>query len=119
MFFQIMSKAQKIWMWIFIAMFALPELLWSPVLNFVYIIYKGGNIPVILRNNFLMSSDYRSLLVLVLFIQTIGALLFLIKFIKVPLSFILKIILSIIFTLLFIITLAVFLFMLMTLNIGW
>jgi hypothetical protein len=75
-------------------------------------------VPIILRNNFLMHSDYRSVLVLVLFIQTTGALLFLIKSIKSPIN-IIKIILYIISIIIFILTLSILVFVLMTTNIGW
>ncbi len=70
-----MTKMQKVWLWIFLAMFIVPEVLWSPVGNFIYIFIKGGNHPVIWRNNFLMQTDFRNLLTLVLFIQFVGLLL--------------------------------------------
>lgn len=70
-----MKKTQKFWLWVSIAMFAIPELLWSPIVNFIYIFWKGGNVPIILRDNFLMSSDYRELLIIILFVQFVGALL--------------------------------------------
>jgi len=78
-----MTKKQKIWMWIFIAMFALPEILWSPITNFLYILYKGGNHPVILRNNFLFNYKYDSLLKVIISIQFIGAFLFLVSWLKI------------------------------------
>ncbi len=35
-----MTKSQKIWLGIFLAMFIVPEVLWSPVGNFIYSIVK-------------------------------------------------------------------------------
>jgi hypothetical protein len=69
-----MTKKQKIWMWIFIAMFAVPEILWSPVMNFYYQLSQtggsGGTHP--LRYNFLQYSDNLSYLKFVIFVQLLG-----------------------------------------------
>ena len=79
-----MTKKQKIWMWIFLAMFIVPEILWSPVGNFYYELLQssesGGTHPF--RNNFLQNSDNLNNLKFVIFIQFIGLLLFLIYLIK-------------------------------------
>ena len=69
-----MTKTQKIWLWISVAMFVVPEVLWSPVSNFLYTFYKGGNIPIIFRDNFLMSSDYRGMVIIIIFLQSFAAL---------------------------------------------
>ena len=54
-----MTKKQKIWLGVFLALFIVPEVLWSPVGNFVYEIMQSGNAggthPV--RLNFLQVSD--------------------------------------------------------------
>jgi len=77
-----MTKKQKIWMWIFVAMFAIPEILWSPIVNFLHIFSKGGNIPIILRDNFLFNYEYDSLLKSIISIQFIGVILFLVCWFK-------------------------------------
>jgi uncharacterized protein YacL len=69
-----MTKTQKIWLWIFIAMFAVPEILWSPVGNFVYSLMtplKEGSVQV-LRDNFLLDKSYDNLYSTILFIQALG-----------------------------------------------
>src|SRR3989344_3307388 len=68
-----MSKKQKIWLGVFLAMFIIPDLLWSPVGNFGYELYKshyGNTYPF--RNNFLQDSDNVNMLSTVLFIQMLG-----------------------------------------------
>jgi hypothetical protein len=71
------KKIQKIWMWVFIAIFAIPEILWSPVLNFYYELSQtsisGGTHPF--RNNFLQNSDNLKYLKFIIVIQLIGLLL--------------------------------------------
>lgn len=75
-----MTKIQKIWLCIFIAMFALPELLWSPVGNFVYELYQnhlhGNSYPF--RRNFLDNPDHINALSTILFIQLAGLVFLLI-----------------------------------------
>ena len=47
-----MTKKQKIWFAVFLSMFILPEVLWSPLLNFYYELSKTGDVyPV--RVNFI------------------------------------------------------------------
>ena len=79
-----MTKTQKIWMWIFIAMFLVPEFFWSPVGNFYYQLSQtnqsGGTHPF--RYNFLQNSDNLVYLKLVLELQVIGLLLLLFFLIK-------------------------------------
>ena len=53
-----MTKTQKIWLGIFLAMFIVPEVLWSPVYKFWYSLKfptVGGHYAVI-RQNFLDNS---------------------------------------------------------------
>lgn len=79
-----MTKIQKIWMGIFIAMFAVPEILWSPIGNFIYSFLSptvGGNYQL-LRNNFLFDYRFENLLKFLVFIQSIGIVLFLIFLLK-------------------------------------
>lgn len=79
-----MTKKQKIWLGIFLAMFVIPELLWSPVGNFYYELSQtsksGGTYPF--RDNFLQDSDNLSILKSVLLIQFIGFTLFVYMFWK-------------------------------------
>ncbi len=64
-----MKKQQKIWLGIFLAMFILPELLWSPVENLVYDLLQNSNNVKIFRPNFLTVSDNTYLLLFVLLFQ--------------------------------------------------
>lgn len=79
-----MTKTQKIWMWIFVAMFAIPEILWSPVVNFLYSFFNPqvGGYPKLLRNNFLLDYQHENLLKTVIIIQIVGILSFFIFWFK-------------------------------------
>ncbi|TSA46364.1 hypothetical protein D4R52_00695 [bacterium] len=70
-----MTKKQKVWFWIFFAMFIVPEVLWSPVGNYVYVFMKGE----FFRNNFLLSSDNRIWLIWTVSIQLVGVVSLLIS----------------------------------------
>jgi uncharacterized membrane protein YkgB len=69
-----MKKMQKVWLGVFLAMFLVPEILWSPVGNFVYELsqtsHGGGTHPF--RQTFLENSDNINYLSTVLFIQLLG-----------------------------------------------
>src|SRR3989344_1308143 len=114
-----MTKKQKIWLWVFIAMFAVPEILWSPVANFLYIFYRGGNVPVIFRDNFLVHTDYRRLMIMVVFMQIVGSFLSLTLIYKLSFNIIIKILLFILFLLFFVLSLGVFIILSATLNMGF
>ena|ERR1700733_7569769 len=99
-----MTKIQKVWLWIYAGLFVVPEVLWSPVVNFYYQFIKGmhvSNVPP-LRNNFLQNIDNTIWLKLVIFIQALGILLLLINIVKYynPTSRILKALLILILFLL-------------------
>ena len=111
-----MSKVQKIWMWVFIAMFAVPEILWSPIINFLYTFWKGGNTPVILRDNFLIHSDYRKLAIIIVLLQCLGLLSSLILIYKTSTKVVFKIIFSVLLFVLFLLSAAVFFVLMTTLN---
>ena len=66
-----MSKKQKIWLGIFLAMFIIPELLWSPILNTLYELWQSGNV-IPFRENFIMASDNLLYFRLVNFMQLVG-----------------------------------------------
>lgn len=97
-------------------MFALPEILWSPVVNFLYIFSRGGNVPVVLRDNFLVHPDYRKLAITVIFLQCLGALLGLVLTNKLSIKIIYKVLLSILFVLFFVLSIVVFFILLATVN---
>ena len=65
-----MTRKQKIWLWVSLALFAIPELLWSPVANFIYQLYKNTGAPF--RYTFLEDSRNINILSTVLFIQLLG-----------------------------------------------
>ena len=72
-----MNKIQKIWLAVFIALWALPEILWSPVINFIYALINSsrpGGTPII-RDTFLNKADNANVLSGVLLIQAIGLFL--------------------------------------------
>lgn len=73
-----MTKVQKIWLSVFLAMFLVPEILWSPVGNFWYEWFQtnksGGTHPF--RETVLENSSNINFLLLVLFIQLFGAILY-------------------------------------------
>ena len=72
------SKMQKTWLWIFGAMFLVPEVLWSPIVNFYYEFYQSsysGNVQP-LRDSFLQNADNLKYLKFVILLQSIGLLLF-------------------------------------------
>jgi hypothetical protein len=77
-----LSKIQKIWMWIFVVMFALPEILWSPVGNFVYIFIKNSDPATLLRTNFLTEAGPNFLYKIIVLIQLVGLCSFLFILIK-------------------------------------
>ncbi|MDQ3245199.1 MAG: hypothetical protein M3P22_02570 [bacterium] len=69
-----MEKSRKMWLWIFVGMGVIPELLWSPIYNFLYSFFKpttNGSIQVF-RDNFLINTDNIYLYLFILFIQIIG-----------------------------------------------
>ena len=63
-----MTKKQKIWLWIFLGMFILPELLWSPMGNSIYSIVTDEPF----RTNSMMNPDNRSILFYIVLLQLIG-----------------------------------------------
>ena len=79
-----MSKMQKTWLWIFGAMFVVPEILWSPIGNFIYSLFSRpvNGYSQLLRKNFLFDYQYESLLKIIIFIQLIGIVLFFIFWLK-------------------------------------
>ncbi len=113
------TKLQKGLLWLFGAMFLVPEILWSPVLNFSYSIWEGKNIPTILRPNFLISSDYRKLAIGVVLIQCLGLVMSLIFILKSDYKIILKTFLLIVVSLLLMLSILVFIFLLATINMGF
>jgi|SRR3989344_1467540 len=66
-----MTKIQKIWLWISIAMFTLPEILWSPILTCVLPFFMGSSYKF--RNSLIFSGYVNpSIPSLILFIQCLG-----------------------------------------------
>ena len=69
-----MTKTQKIWMSIFLAMFIIPELLWSPVLNYLLPFFYGSSYKF--RDSVLFSGKVSPIILgLVIFIQVVGLVL--------------------------------------------
>ena len=69
------TKIQKIWLWIFGAMFIVPEILWSPILTYILPFFLGSSYKF--RDSFIFSGYSSSLITsLIIFIQFIGVLFF-------------------------------------------
>lgn len=72
-----MTKQQKIWLWIGLCLAFVPEILWSPVGNFIYSWTQptvNGSVQL-LRHNFLADSDITAnVYSLILFFQSVGLL---------------------------------------------
>ncbi len=67
---------QKIWLGVFLAMFLVPEILWSPVGNFVYELFSDSANVKPFRDNFLYQTmDNANYLSSILFIQLLGIFL--------------------------------------------
>ena len=84
-----MSKMQKIWLGIFLAMFVVPEVLWSPVYKLWYSLEAptvGGNYAVI-RQNFLDNRGNSGLWSNLILLQFFGLLFTAIYFIVIRKSF--------------------------------
>jgi len=84
-----MSKRQKIWLGIFGAMFLVPEILWSPMIDFYYqLILQSNSSGIVppLRQNFLTNSDNISILKFVISMQLLGLSLFLIRFLSLKIK---------------------------------
>ncbi len=79
-----LTKKQKIWLWISGALFLIPELLWSPISNLYYQLTQtsksGGTFPF--RYNFLQNSDNLNYLKFVVLLQFLGVLITLILALK-------------------------------------
>jgi hypothetical protein len=69
-----MTKTQKIWLGIFLAMFVVPEIVWAPVTNLIYEFMQNTNNTLPYRNNFLMNPDNITWLSVVLAIQLLGSI---------------------------------------------
>jgi hypothetical protein len=65
-----MTKTQKIWLGIFLAMFAIPEILWSPVMNEIIVPRFFSSTPW--RYSFLYKPGNVNMLIWVLLIQFLG-----------------------------------------------
>jgi hypothetical protein len=63
-----MTKTQKIWMWIFIAMFAIPEILWGNLVK----IFKISFLPI--YKNAQYFSDNPTMALFIIIIEIIGVL---------------------------------------------
>jgi hypothetical protein len=82
-----MTKIQKVWLLVFLAMVVLPEILWSPIANIISEFLQNSNNVHPYRNNFLMNPDNITVLNLVLFLQSLGLILSIIILIKTKKDF--------------------------------
>jgi len=79
-----MQKSQKIWLWIPAALFFLPEILWNPLVNFLYSFFMPiiNGSSQILRDNFLLNSGFEFLYLLILLVQLVGAIVFTVNWVR-------------------------------------
>lgn len=70
-----MKKIQKVWLWIGLGMFFVPEILWSPFSNTLYEFFQKSNHVQPFRNTFLENPSNINIFSTILFIQFIGALI--------------------------------------------
>ena len=98
-----MTKTQKMWMWIFLAIFLIPEVLWSPITNVIFSLLESNkNNPKIFRENFLTLYSNENILKGILTMQFIAISLFLFSLLKNkknfhPKQFILLLIIALVF----------------------
>jgi hypothetical protein len=72
-----MDKKQQIGLGAFLGLFVIPELLWSPIVNFFHALLQNSNQVQVLRPNYFTDSDnLLSFLILVL-VQFLGLVAFL------------------------------------------
>ncbi len=91
-----LSKTQKIWVWIFGAMFVVPEVLWGDLLRVMHIPF----IPVFENSEFFASNPLIAYIIIIIEICGLGGLIYFIN--KYNGSLKLKLLLNIILVLLLI-----------------
>ena len=101
-----MNTKQKTLLGIFLGMFVVPEILWSPVVNFIYSIFapQVNNSIQTWRANFLTNSSDSTNFLIVVFIQLIGLIGTLLVLRKINTNRWFKILLYLIISIFFIIT---------------
>lgn len=67
-----MTKNQKLLFWVGAALFAIPEILWSPVVNVLNDLLQNSNSVVIFRSNFLTTGNHSNLFMFILGLQLLG-----------------------------------------------
>ncbi len=69
-----MTKLQKIWLWVGLGMFIIPEILWSPLVNLMQSLYNSQIDSPVFRENFLTTGKSTVSWLVVLLVQLLGAL---------------------------------------------
>jgi hypothetical protein len=87
-----------------LAMFIVPEVLWSPVGNLVDSLLQNSNHVQVFRSNFLTSSDNTGLLLFFLFFQLVGIVGSLVLIFQTKINIWIKSFLIFVLVLLFLIT---------------
>ena len=73
-----MTKKQKIWLWTSALLFFVPEIIWSPIINFFYGLSRDRPF----RINYFSNSDNTAARIYIILLQAIRASFFTIYFIK-------------------------------------
>jgi hypothetical protein len=73
-----METKQKTWLWISLIMFAMPEILWNPIVNFMYSLFMPtiNGSTQIWRESFLLNYRFDFLYKIILLVQLIGIVTF-------------------------------------------
>lgn len=79
-----MTKIQKVWLWVSLVLFVLPEILWSPLGNFLYSFFMPlvHGSSQIWRDNFLLNSQFNSLYEIILLVQIASIIVFTINWVR-------------------------------------
>jgi hypothetical protein len=97
-----MSKTEKIWMWIFIAMFAVPEILWGNLIK-VFGIYF---FPIYKNIQFFIDTPSLAFLVIAIEIIGVSGVFYIINKKQVGLPLNLKYVFNIVLVIIFLVLLA-------------
>lgn len=86
-----MEKSKKIWLGVFLGMVIVPEVLWSPITNFIYELLQNSNHVKVLRDNFINNPDHISSLILCILVQLIGLIFIFLFILKTRFNWVLKV----------------------------
>ena len=100
-----MTKIQKVWLWVSVLMFLVPEILFSPIISFFDSLYGVENFPFLYKHFlnsqfFIDNSVYLFIVLGIEYLGVLGLLIWNIKFNKYKYKIILTVITTLILILL-------------------